>query len=116
MATHRFRRITLGLLVLVAGVLLCVSLATFDRHEGPFPDYPPTQGAYANLCGADFSMADLLQATLHRVDDRGARWKGSRRKKAEYTNKELAKAEDFKPSPVEGLRSGGGTSRKDDQK
>ena len=52
MTTQRFRRIIPGLVVLAAGVLLCVSLGTFDPHEGPFPNYPPNMGRYANLCGA----------------------------------------------------------------
>ena len=42
-------------------------------------------------------MSNLLQAVLHRIDDRDAKWTGAKRKNADYTDKDLAEAEDYRP-------------------
>jgi len=46
---------------------------------------------------ADFYKADLKQALLHRINDKKTQWRGSKRVLAEFTDKDLAIAENFKP-------------------
>ena len=53
--------------------------------------------SHALLNAADFSGADLTQSFLHRISDQGTNWKGAKLKLAEYTDKDLAEAEDWKP-------------------
>jgi len=59
--------------------------------------------SHAVLRAADFSGANLQQAVMHRVDDRGTNWKRANRKLVDYTDKDLAEAEDWlPPQPPEG--------------
>jgi len=50
---------------------------------------------------ADFSGANLLQAVMHRIDDKKTNWHGANRKNAQYTDKDLTEAEDWEPPKPE---------------
>ena len=53
--------------------------------------------SHAVVRNADFSGADLTQSVLHRIDDKGANWKGAVKTLADPTDKDLAEAEDWRP-------------------
>jgi len=57
--------------------------------------------SYATLKEADFSGANLLQAVMHRIDDKKTNWHGANRKNAQYTDKDLTEAEDWEPPKPE---------------
>ena len=65
-----------------------------------FAKLPYSVFSHAALNIADFSGADLTQSVLHRISDQGTNWTGSIRTLAEYTDRDLAEAEDWKP-PVQ---------------
>ena len=66
--------------------------AVFFKAKLPYSDL-----SHAILSGANFTGADLKQATLHRIIDKNIIWRGANRKLAEYTDKDLAEAEDWQP-------------------
>jgi len=66
--------------------------ALFHHAQLPYSDF-----SHAMLEKADFYKADLKQALLHRINDKKTQWRGSKRVLAEFTDKDLAIAENFKP-------------------
>jgi len=70
--------------------------AVFRNAKMPYSDF-----SHANLGGADFSGANLLQSKLHRINDQYTNWKGANLKLVEYTDQDLAEAEDWAPPKPE---------------
>jgi uncharacterized protein YjbI with pentapeptide repeats len=58
---------------------------------------PYLDASHADLTGAIFVRADLKQACLHAVVDKQVNWNEANRKGARETDRELAKAEAWKP-------------------
>jgi uncharacterized protein YjbI with pentapeptide repeats len=71
--------------------------AVMVRAAVPYADF-----SHANLHGADLSGADLTQARFHRIRGTNADFTGANLKLAEYTDQDLAEAEDWvTPEPPE---------------
>jgi uncharacterized protein YjbI with pentapeptide repeats len=62
--------------------------AIFKNATGHYADF-----SRSRLLNADFSGADMTGINLHRVDDNGAKWRGTTLKNVRKTDKDLAAAE-----------------------
>jgi uncharacterized protein YjbI with pentapeptide repeats len=70
-----------------------------------FAQMPYANFSHANLSFADFSQANLLQSLLHRVVDEGTIWRGTNKKKVEYTDTDLVEAEDWLPPTIKSVKA-----------
>jgi uncharacterized protein YjbI with pentapeptide repeats len=66
--------------------------ANFHKAEIPYAEF-----SHAVLISANFSGANLKQSVMHRIDDRQTNWQGANLKLVDYTDEDLAAAEDWKP-------------------
>jgi len=78
---------------IIAGTIFQIAQMAYLKFQVGVSSYNAIYGSFAALP----LFLIWLQALLHRINDKKTQWRGSKRVLAEFTDKDLAIAENFKP-------------------